>query len=259
VIEPLVQFDSKVALVTGATSGIGLATVLELAARGADLMLGGRDTGRGEELAGQVRALGRRAEFLAGDIRDPGYCQALVETCVHALGRLDVLVNSAGICKVASTLQTTDEIWRETMQVNVDGTFFTSRAALSVMAGQGSGSVVNIASDWGLVGAPEAAAYCASKGAVVMLTRAMAMDHAPQGIRVNAVCPGDTDTPMMEQDFSQRGLSSQQGRLQAGEGIPMGRMASAAEIARVVCFVASDAASFMTGAAVPVDGGHSAS
>lgn len=255
--EILRDFSGKVALVTGATSGIGLASALKLASCGAALMLSGRDEQRGLALRDQIRDAGGMAEFIAGDIRDAGFCQALVQDCTQRLRRLDVLVNSAGVCMAASTLQTSDQIWRETMAVNVDGTFYTSRAALRVMVEQGSGSIVNIASDWGLVGAPEAAAYCASKGAVVMLTKAMAMDHARQGIRVNAVCPGDTDTPMMEADFAQRGLSPEQGRALAGADIPMGRMASAEEVARAVCFLASDAASFITGAALPVDGGHS--
>lgn len=255
---PFLDFTDKVALVTGATSGIGMATALELARLGADVVLSGRDLERGMALRDQIRAMGCKADFLAGDVRLPAYCELLVQDCVMRLGKLDVLVNSAGICHAASTLDTTDEIWHETMDINVNGTFFASRAALRVMSEQGSGSIVNIASDWGLVGAPEAAAYCASKGAVVMLTKAMAMDHAGQGIRVNAVCPGDTDTPMMEADFAQRGQSSEEGRALSGEGIPMGRMATAEEVARVVCFVASDAASFMTGTAVPVDGGHSA-
>jgi len=144
------------------------------------------------------------------------------------------------------------------MDINVSGTFFTSRAALRVMAAQGAGSIVNIASDWGLVGAPEAAAYCASKGAVVLLSKAMALDHAADGIRVNAVCPGDTDTPMMSRDFSQRGWSEEQGRQASAAGIPLGRMATATEVAQLVCFLASDAAGFITGAALPIDGGHTA-
>lgn len=256
--ESFIDLGGKVALVTGATSGIGAASALELARHGADLWLTGRDPGRGEALCGQVRALGRRAGFLAGDIRDSAFCDELVRACVQQLGRLDVVVNSAGVCKVASTVDTDDATWHQTMDINVNGTFFTSRAALRVMAAQGSGAIVNLASDWGLVGAPEAAAYCASKGAIVMLTKAMAMDHAAQGIRINAVCPGDTDTPMMDDDFVQRGISPEQGRALCSEGIPMGRMARAEEVARVVAFLASDAASFMTGSAVPVDGGHSA-
>lgn len=256
--EPFIDLGGKVALVTGATSGIGAASARELARHGADLWLSGRDPGRGETLCGEIRGLGRRAQFMAGDIRDRVFCDELVRACVEQFGRLDVVVNSAGICRVASTVETDDATWHDTMDINVNGTFFTSRAALKVMAGQGSGSIVNLASDWGLVGAPEAAAYCASKGAVIMLTRAMAMDHAGQGIRINAVCPGDTDTPMMDEDFVQRGMSPAQGRALCAEGIPMGRMARAEEVARVVAFLASDAASFMTGTAVPVDGGHSA-
>ncbi len=255
--KPFLEFHGKVALVTGASSGIGLATALELAAHGASLMLTGRDESRGTAVRDQIRQSGGVAEFMAGDVRQRAFCDDVVAACVARLGRLDVVINSAGICLAASTIQTTDEIWHDTMDINVNGTFFISRAALRVMAEQGSGSIVNIASDWGLVGAPEAAAYCASKGAVVMLTKAMALDHARQGIRVNAVCPGDTDTPMMDADFIQRGQTPEEGRALSGEGIPMGRMARVEEVARVVCFVASDAASFMTGTAVPVDGGHS--
>lgn len=257
--KPFLDFHGKVALVTGATSGIGLACALELARHGAGVMVTGRDESRGRAVRDQVRQAGGVAEFMAGDVRQRAFCDELVTACVARFGRLDVVINSAGICQAASTVETTDEIWHDTMDINVNGTFFVSRAALRVMAAQGSGSIVNIASDWGLVGAPEAAAYCASKGAVVMLTKAMAMDHARQGIRVNAVCPGDTDTPMMEADFVQRGQTPEEGRALSGEGIPMGRMARVEEVASVVCFVASDAASFMTGAAVPVDGGHSAS
>jgi len=255
--KPFLEFNDKVALVTGATSGIGLASALELVSHGARVMLSGRDESRGVALRDQIRASGGVAEFMAGDVRQRAFCDDLVAACVARLGRLDVVINSAGICQAASTIETSDEIWHDTMDINVNGTFFTSRAALRVMARQGSGSIVNIASDWGLVGAPEAAAYCASKGAVVMLTKAMAMDHAGQGIRVNAVCPGDTDTPMMDADFVLRGQTPEEGRALSGEGIPMGRMAQVEEVARVVCFVASDAASFMTGTAVPVDGGHS--
>lgn len=255
--EPFLNFHGKVALVTGASSGIGLATALELAHHGASVMVSGRDESRCMAVRDQIRQSGGAAEFMAGDVRQRAFCDELVAACVARLGSLDVLINSAGICKAASTVETSDDIWHDTMDINVNGTFFVSRAALRVMVGQGSGSIVNIASDWGLVGAPEAAAYCASKGAVVMLTKAMAMDHARQGIRVNAVCPGDTDTPMMDADFAQRGQTPEQGRALSGEAIPMGRMARVEEVARVVCFVASDAASFMTGTAVPVDGGHS--
>lgn len=252
------EFAGKVVLITGATSGIGEACALAFARRGASLALTGRDRRRGQAVAEQVSRLGAAVHFIAGDIRQGAFCDRLVAQCLERFGRLDVLVNSAGICLVASTTTTTDQQWQDTMDINVSGTFFTSRAALRVMAAQGAGSIVNIASDWGLVGAPEAAAYCASKGAVVLLSKAMALDHAADGIRVNAVCPGDTDTPMMSRDFSQRGWSEEQGRQASAAGIPLGRMATAAEVAQLVCFLASDAAGFITGAALPIDGGHTA-
>jgi len=126
------------------------------------------------------------------------------------------------------------------------------------MKAQGGGSIVNVASDWGLVGGRNAAAYCASKGAVVLLTKAMALDHADDNIRINAICPGDTDTPMMLEAYRQKGLSYENGKAASAAGIPMGRMANAAEIANVISFLASKGSSFITGTALPVDGGHTA-
>jgi len=251
------SFSGRIGLVTGATSGIGAACALELARQGASLMLTGRDPERGAAVLQRVREQGADAELLTGDVRDSAFCDELVRRCVDRFGRLDILVNSAGICRVATTLDTTDDEWRATLDTNVDGTFFASRAALRAMVQQRSGSIVNIASDWGLVGAPDAAAYCASKGAVVLLSKSMALEHASNGIRVNAVCPGDTDTPMMEEDRRQRGWSEERMR-QESATTPIGRMATPEEVAQVVCFLAGDAASYVTGSAWPVDGGNTA-
>lgn len=250
--------DPRVVLVTGATSGIGLACAREFAAAGDRLFLTGRDAARAAGVLKSLEGCAREAEFLAGDLRDSRFTDSLVPAALERFGRLDVLVNSAGIWYPRSTLETTDEIWQETIEVNLTALFRLSRAALRVMKAQGSGNIVNLSSDYGIVGAPEAAAYCASKGAVVLLTRAMALDHARDGIRVNAVCPTDTDTPMMEADARWRGQTPDQARAAAAEDLPMGRMATAEEVAHVVQFLASDAASYLTGVALPVDGGTTA-
>lgn len=252
------DFDGRVALVSGATSGIGAACARELALRGARVVLSGRSAERGARMLEELRAGGGEAELVPGDLRDRGFCDRLVAETLTRFGRVDVLVNSAGIWITASTLETTEEQWDATLETNLSALFFLSRAALRAMRRQGSGAVVNVSSDWGLVGAPGAAAYCASKGAVILLTKAMALDHAQDGIRINAVCPTDTDTPMMHDDFRQRGVSASDGMRESAESIPMGRMATPLEVARAVCFLASDAAGLITGVALPIDGGTTA-
>jgi NAD(P)-dependent dehydrogenase (short-subunit alcohol dehydrogenase family) len=252
------DFTGKKVLVTGATSGIGESCARLFAERGAAVMLTGRDATRGESIVEEIEQAGGIAAFTAGDVRQVDSCEAMVRATCDRLGGLDVLINSAGIWHAATTLETTDAQWHETIDVNLTGLFFVSRAALRVMTAQGSGNIVNISSDWGLNGGREAAAYCASKGAVVLLTKAMALDHAAEGIRVNALCPGDTDTRMMEEDYRLRGIPYEEGKKLSSESNPMGRMAEAIDVAEAACFLASDAAGFITGVPLPIDGGETA-
>ena len=252
------EFANQKVLVTGATSGIGTACARLFAERGAQVMLTGRDASRGTAIAVQIERAGGTAYFVAGDIRQVGFCDAVVQAICDRFGGIDVLVNSAGIWHSATAVETTDEQWRETIDVNVTGLFQASRAALRVMRDQRSGNIVNISSDWGLVGGREAAAYCASKGAVVLLTKAMALDHAQDNIRINAICPADTDTPMMEQDYLSRGIPYEEGKRLSAASNPMGRMAQAQDVAEAACFLASAAAGFITGVSLPIDGGETA-
>lgn len=248
----------RVILITGASSGIGAALAAVFAAPGHVLALSGRDRKRGRLVAGQARKKGCEARFIPADLRDPDQCNALVSETLGRFGHIDVLVNNAGILHRAAADRTTNEQWYETMRVNLDAVFFLSRAVVPGMREQGGGQIINIASDWGLVGGARAAAYCASKGGVVLLTRAMALDHAGDNIRVNAVCPGDTDTPMLDREIAGDGADPAQLRKDYAGEIPLGRIADPLEVATVVRFLASEDAGYITGAALPVDGGNTA-
>ena len=249
--------QGRVVLITGATSGIGRATANEFAACGADLVLTGRSRIRGEDVLEDARRTGVRCEFVDGDVRDSAFCQHVIRRSIDAFSKLDVLVNNAGVIFRGTAEETTDDMWAETMATNVTAVFQMSRAALPHLK-RTRGAIVNIASDWGLRGGEHAVAYCASKGAVVQMTKAMAKDHARDGVRINAVCPGDTDTPMITTEIAQRGLDEARARADYDAAVPLGRMGRPQEIAKLVRFLASDEASYMTGAAVLIDGGVSA-
>jgi meso-butanediol dehydrogenase/(S,S)-butanediol dehydrogenase/diacetyl reductase len=250
--------NGKTALVTGATSGIGAAIALELAGLGHAVMLAGRDPARAAAMEERIAAAGGRATSWLGDLTDPETCQALVEATLERFGGLDVLVNNAGIIHYGTAEETTDAQWDETLAVNVSAVFYMSRAAVPALRARGGGVIVNIASDWGLVGGRRAVAYCASKGAVVQLTRAMALDHAHESIRVNAVCPGDTDTPMLDVEARERGQDPATARREMAAAAPLGRIATPEEVAKLTAFLVSDGAAYMTGAAIAIDGGNTA-
>ncbi len=249
--DELMDFAERVAIVTGGASGMGAATARRLTAAGAHVVIVDRNADLAATVATEIGATSA-----IGDVADSSFCDRVVADALGAHGRLDVLVNAAGVIVRASGADTTDEQWAKIMGVNVSGTFFMCRAALRVMKPVGHGAIVNFGSIWGDLGSAGVAAYCASKGAVHNLTRALAMDHAADGIRINAVCPGEVNTPMLQSERTE--AVTDQLLAQIAATVPMGRLADPEEIASVVCFLASDDASYMTGAMVSVDAGYGA-
>ncbi len=252
------DFTGKTVLVTGSTTGIGEACARAFAQSGAAVMVSGRHEQRGREVVVSIRAAGGKAEFAPCDLRAAGACDRLVADTITRLGGLHVLVNNAGILYTANAVDTTDEQWLDTMAVNVNALFYMSRAAVRHMRQHAGGAIVNIASEWGLNGESNHVAYCASKGAVLQITRCMALDHARERIRVNSVCPGEIHTQMVDDILATKGGDPEQNLRELAAGIPMRRLASPAEVATCVCFLASDEASYVTGANLPVDGGNDA-
>lgn len=244
----------KVALITGGASGIGRATALLFAREGAAVSVVDLDEVGGQAVAQMIANEGGQAIFVPCDVSQTADCQRAVQQTVEKLGGLDILFNNAGIIRRASVLETSEEEWDWVMAVNVKSIFLLSKYAIPIMAQAGGGVIVNMASGWGLVGGRKAAAYCASKGAVVLLTKAMALDHGEQNIRVNCICPGDTDTPMLRDEAQQLGKSDEQFLAEAAER-PLQRIGKPEDIAQAALYLASDASSFVTGTALVVDGG----
>lgn len=244
----------KRALVTGGASGIGRATALLFARQGAAVAIADLDEAGGKAVARQIRQEGGRAVFVRCDVSQAADCRRAVQQTVDELGGLDVLFNNAGIIRRATVLDTTEEEWDRVMAVNVRSIFLLCKYAIPVMARGGGGAIVNTGSGWGLVGGANAVAYCASKGAVVNMTRALAIDHGAQNVRVNCVCPGDTDTGMLRDEAQQLGTAEADFLAEAADR-PLRRIGTPKDIARAVLYLASDDAAFVTGAVLVVDGG----
>jgi NAD(P)-dependent dehydrogenase (short-subunit alcohol dehydrogenase family) len=244
----------KRALITGGASGIGRATALLFASEGAALAVVDLDEAGGQAVVRTIVDGGGRAIFLRCDVSLAADCQRAVEQTVDELSGLDILFNNAGTIRRATVVDTTEEEWDRVMAVNVKSIFLLSKYAVPVMARSGGGVIVNTSSGWGLVGGRRAVSYCASKGAVVNMTRAMALDHGAQNIRVNCVCPGDTDTGLLWDEARQLG-QAEEGFLAQAADRPLRRVGAPEEVAQAVLYLASDRSSFVTGAALVVDGG----
>ncbi|MEH6649848.1 MAG: SDR family oxidoreductase [Motiliproteus sp.] len=247
------QAIKKVVIITGASSGIGAATAVKFSQQGYRVVVAGRDQPRLQQVADTLTD----SITWTGDLCLSSACNELIEFTIAHYGRLDTLINCAGVIHRATAEETTDHQWQETMAVNLNAPFFTSRAAIPHMKQRG-GTILNIASDWGLQGGQLAAAYCASKGGLVLLTKAMALDHAKEKIRINAICPGDVDTPMLQTEAEQRGIDYRVAMQENHADSPTGRITLPDEVAALCVYLASDSAAQITGTAIPIDGGNTA-
>lgn len=251
------RLKQQVALITGGTSGIGEATALLFAQEAAQVAVTGRNEKHGHAVTEAILNSGGQAIFIRTDVRKAAECERAVHETVRSFGRVDILFNNAGVFYPHDTLACSEAEWDEQIDINLKGTFLMSKAVLPGMIAQGRGVIINNSSGWGIVGGDKAVAYCASKGGVVLMTKAMAVDHGRQGIRVNCICPGDVDTPMLPRDAKARGLSWEDYTAACAKR-PLGRVGTVGEIAKAVLFLASEDSSFMTGAALVVDGGGTA-
>jgi len=248
------RLKEKVALITGGTSGIGLVTAKRFAAEGAAVAIIGRSVERGEEVIREIVNSGGQALFIRADVRLANDCRRAVEQTLDRFGKIDILFNNAGVYHPKTVPDCTEEEWDETIDSSLKGAFLMSKYALPSMIERGRGSIIHTSSGWGIQGGDKAAAYCAAKGGLIVMAKAMAIDHGPQGIRVNCVCPGDVMTPMLPDDAAKRGMSWDDYAAGAANR-PLGRIGMAEEIADAVLFLASDESSFVTGTALVVDGG----
>ena len=248
------RLKDKVALITGGTSGIGTATAIRFAQEGAAVAITGRDVERGEQVARDIVASGGQALFIRSDVRLASDCRNAVDETLERFGKIDVLFNNAGVFHPRTIPECTEDEWDETIDSSLKGAFLMSKFVLPSMIERGSGSIIHTSSGWGILGGDKAAAYCAAKGGLIVMAKAMAIDHGPDGIRVNCVCPGDVLTPMLHDDAEKRGMSWDD-YASGAVGRPLGRIGTVDEIANAVLFLAYDESSLVTGESLVVDGG----
>jgi NAD(P)-dependent dehydrogenase (short-subunit alcohol dehydrogenase family) len=245
------RFNSKVVVITG---GVGQTLVRLFASEGARLMIVDMNEPGCQAAAEEARRLGGEAECLAGNLCEKEYCEAVIARCVERFGGVDILLNNAGVIPRGTAEETTDDMWFTAMDVNLNAVFFLCRAAIPHMRKRGGGAIVNTSSVWGTYPGPAHVAYCTSKGAVAALTKNLGRDCAPMGIRVNAVCPHEINTPMIRSGFERRGLDPDKAVEELNKTVPLGRIAEPEDIADVIAFLASDQARYIAGECVEVTG-----
>ncbi|SRR5579883_1116869 len=248
------RLDGKVALITGVASGIGRAAAALFAAEGATVFGVDRNEVAGQSLAETLQAKGQSFHYFTADLSTEAACATAIDRCCATFGRLDILYNNAGISVIEPFTRTDADTLERIMAVNFKSVFYLCQQAIPRMQQQGGGAVINTASELAIVAQPLYAAYCASKGAVLSLTRALALEYAKDNIRINALCPGPIDTPMLQGEFDQA-ADPTQAKAEGIATMPIGRLGTPAEIAQVALFLASDAPALMHGAALVVDGG----
>lgn len=248
------RFSGRIGIVTGGAGGVGRALVRKLTREGAAVMVADISMAGCRSLAEEVEADGGTIAFVTGDVRSKEYCERVVAETVSRFGGVDMLFNNAGIIPRGTILETSDEMWHAAIEVNLTAMFYLCRAAIPPMKERGGGAIVNTSSVWGVYPGPGHIAYCTSKGAVASFTKSLGRDHAPDGIRVNAVCPHEINTPMLRSGFERRGLDPQKGIEDLNKTVPLGHVAEPEEVADVMVFLASDEARYIAGETVEVTG-----
>ncbi len=248
------RFIDKRVVITGGTGGIGQ-TVVELFAReGAKVLFSDHSEEDCNEYCKTLQSRGLATQYLAADLRHKNDCEGLIAEAVDKLGGIDILINNAGIIPRGTILETTDDMWFSALDINLTANFFLCRAAIPQMQQAGGGAIVNTSSTWGLYPGPGHLAYCTSKGALAAFTKNLARDHAGDGIRVNAVCPNEVNTPMLRTGFARRGIDPDNAIAELGKTVPLGHVAEPEEIADVIAFLASHEARYVCGATLEVTG-----
>ncbi len=252
------KLANKTALITGGGTGIGKETALLFAREGANVIVTGRREAKLKEVAEEAKREGLAIDYVVSDVSNEKDCKAAVDFAIRKYGRIDILFNNAGVLYAGTTHETDTETWDKIFDTNVKGTYFMSKYVIPNMLGNGGGSIVNNSSVGGLNGFPGLAAYTASKGAVTLLTKTMALEYADKGIKVNAICPGTIETPMVVDEF----LGKVEDRAAAEQFLlslhPIGRFGKPMEVAHTVLFLCDDNVGFMTGNMISIDGGWNA-